>query len=60
MGEIIIIGEVFKMALFYNGLPCTPIGFYEQENHIGAPQTNFIVSPRPSNSCLAIFKIYWS
>ncbi len=36
MGEIIINGDVFKMAVYYspllfnNGLPSNPIDFYEQ------------------------------
>jgi hypothetical protein len=40
MGEIIIIGDVFKIAVLYspiqfsNGLAYTPIYFYEQANHI--------------------------
>jgi hypothetical protein len=50
LGKIIIIGDVFKIAvkyssiLFYNGVPSTPIDFYEQANHIRGPQTNLTVS----------------
>jgi hypothetical protein len=42
----------------YDGLPSTPIDFYEQANHIRGPQTNFTVSPRPSHNLLAIFEKY--
>jgi hypothetical protein len=46
----------YSHKLFYNGLPTTPIDFFEQANHIQGPQTNFTVSPRPSNGLLAILK----
>jgi hypothetical protein len=49
-------GVSFSSILFYIGPPSTPIDFYEQANHIRRPQTNFTVSPRPSNSILPIFK----
>ena len=46
----------YSHKLFYNGLPTTPIDFFEQANHIRGPQTNFTVSLRSSNFLLAILK----
>jgi hypothetical protein len=61
MGEIIITGNVFKLAVYYspvliyNGLPSAPIDFYKQASHIRGQQTNFTVSQkRLSNSLLSI------
>jgi hypothetical protein len=46
MGEIIIIGDVFKIAVLYSPIlfPYTPINFYEQANHIRGTRTYFTVS----------------
>jgi hypothetical protein len=41
-----------------NGLSFTPTDFYEQANLIRGPQTNFTVSPRPSNRLFAILIKY--
>jgi hypothetical protein len=62
MEEIKIFVDVFKTQGEYSnkscnyGLTSTLLDFYEQANHIRGPQTNFTVSPRPSNSLLAILK----
>jgi hypothetical protein len=60
MGEIIIIGDVLKIALLSRTIlewpPLHSHNFYKQANHIRGPRTNFTVSPRPSNSFLAILK----
>jgi hypothetical protein len=63
MGEIIIIGDVLKIAVLYSlilfkmvSLNYIPRDFYEQAIHIREPRTNFTVSPRSSNSLSAILK----
>jgi hypothetical protein len=62
MGEIIIIGDVFSIAVLcspildQDGFTYTPINFYEQASHIREPQINFNDTPRSSNGLGATLK----